>query len=172
MVQIESALESGLPCPFLHLYLSRQLRKAVMMDIHEMSFAQEYVQKEKRCIELFLAGDLTVEQIRDEIGYASETTVWEICKRNGLTYPKTNNQVALEKRNAFIAEHGAEYTWKELSDMFNTGEGTIHRVAKMYGVTLKKDEEAMRRGQKLAKKIQRDNREAELYNKVKEKFHS
>ncbi len=32
------------------------------MDIHEMSFAQEYVQKEKRCIELVLAGNLTVEQ--------------------------------------------------------------------------------------------------------------
>lgn len=76
----------------------------------------------------------------------------------------------IKKRDAFIIEHGAEHTWRELSDMFNVGEGTIHRVAKMYGVTLKKDEEAMRRGQELVKRIQKEKREAELYDKVRNRL--
>lgn len=140
------------------------------MDIHEMSFAQEYVQKEKRCIELVLEGDMTVEQIRDEIGYASEMTVWKICKRNGLTYPKTNNQVALEKRDAFIVEHASECSSKELADMFGVGQGTILRVARDNGVKLKLDPERARLGQENAKKTQRINSELAIQEKIKDKI--
>lgn len=88
-----------------------------------------------KVIEMALSGKYSTEQIRDICGYSDCMSIRQICKKNKISYPKSENRIHKDERNAkIISLRKQGFSQKEISKKLKVNIAIVADVCKLEGL--------------------------------------